>query len=117
VQFDLAALDWRHPSYPVQAVISCLAIHHLDAQSKQQLFHDIHQLLVSGGIRDCRYYCTRARGCCRCESLGYCCVNVVTVTTDAFAMFEREKWNMYRYGDPEGDQPSSITEQLRWLGR
>jgi len=22
-------------------------------------------------------------------------------TTDAFAMFEREKWNMYRYGDPE----------------
>jgi len=22
VQFDLAALDWRHPSYPVQAVIS-----------------------------------------------------------------------------------------------
>lgn len=122
VQFDLAALDWRHPSYPVHAVVSSLAIHHLDAQSKQQLFHDIHQLLVSGGVFVIADIIApaSARGVAVAAKAWDTAVRQRALdlngTTDAFTMFEREKWNMYRYDNPEGiDQPSSITEQLCWL--
>jgi len=68
-----------------------------------------------GGIRDCRYAPASARGVAvaatwdtavRQRALD------LDGTTDAFAMFERKKWNM---ATRRIDQPSSITEQLRWL--
>jgi len=102
VQFDLAALDWRHPSYPVQAVI-CLAIHHLDAQSKQQLGHSPVAsfwgvFVIADIIAPASEVAVAAKAwdtAVRQRALD------LDGTTDAFAMFEREKWNMYRYGDPE----------------
>jgi tRNA (cmo5U34)-methyltransferase len=34
----------------------------------------------------------------------------------AFEAFEREKWNMYRYFDPDDiDKPSRLFDQLKWL--
>lgn len=48
--FGLASEDWRIFPWPLQAVVSSLAIHHLDDLQKQQLFKDIHRLLSSGGV-------------------------------------------------------------------
>jgi len=38
-------------------------------------------------------------------------------TTDAFAMFEREKWNMYRYGDPEMTNHQALLNNCAGLSR
>jgi hypothetical protein len=39
-------------------------------------------------------------------------------TTAAFEMFERERWNMYRYFDPDDiDKPSRLFDQLSWLSQ
>jgi tRNA (cmo5U34)-methyltransferase len=36
----------------------------------------------------------------------------------ALAFFERERWNMYRYFDPEDiDHPSPLFDQLQWLAK
>jgi len=73
----------------------------LDAQSKQQLFHDIHQLRF-WGVFVIADIIAPARGCCRCAWDTAVRQRALDLDgTDAFAMFEREKWNMYRYGDPE----------------
>lgn len=31
------------------------------------------------------------------------------------AAFERERWNPYRYPDPDSDKPSRLLDQLTWL--
>ena len=49
-EFNLADLSWRRLSQPVQAVVSMLAIHHLDGAGKQALFQDLHAMLSPGGV-------------------------------------------------------------------
>ena len=35
-----------------------------------------------------------------------------------FELFQRERWNMYRYFDPADiDKPSRLFDQLRWLAQ
>ncbi len=48
--FDLASADWRKPEFPVHAVVSSLAIHHLTGPQKQELFSDVYRMLVEGGV-------------------------------------------------------------------
>lgn len=48
--FDLTAPTWRQFEQPVHAVVSSLAIHHLDGAEKQALFVDIYNLLAPGGV-------------------------------------------------------------------
>ena len=48
-KFDFAAREWRQFPWPVFAVVSSLAIHHLDNCQKQILFNDIAKVLVPGG--------------------------------------------------------------------
>jgi ubiquinone/menaquinone biosynthesis C-methylase UbiE len=47
--FDLAATSWRSFPTPLHAVVSSLAIHHLDDAQKQQLFRDVFAMLEPGG--------------------------------------------------------------------
>lgn len=122
-QFDLADNSWRMSSWPVRAVVSSLAIHHLDGAQKQQLFADIHRMLESGGafvIADVVQPTTTlgvgvaARAwdeAVRRRSLQ------LDGTTDALDHFRQEQWNMYEYPDPPDgiDKPSSLFDQLTWL--
>jgi tRNA (cmo5U34)-methyltransferase len=39
--FDLAARDWRAFAEPPHAIVSSLAIHHLDSSEKRALFRDL----------------------------------------------------------------------------
>jgi tRNA (cmo5U34)-methyltransferase len=122
VRFDLAAKAWREPAWPVHAVVSSLAIHHLDGEQKQELFRDIYHMLAGGGAfviadviepADRLGAETAARAwdaAVRKRSLEF------DRNLDAFTMFEQEKWNMYRYFDPDDiDQPSRLVDQLKWL--
>jgi tRNA (cmo5U34)-methyltransferase len=48
-QFDLADRSWRGFPWPVTAVVSSLAIHHLDGEGKRRLFADLCAGLAPGG--------------------------------------------------------------------
>ena len=122
--FDLATRDWRQPPWPVHAVVSSLAIHHLDGPGKQALFQDVQRLLAPGGIfivADLvqpttelgREVAAKAwDAAVRRQALE------LDDNLDAFDAFEQQQWNMYRY--PEGDdvdKPSTLFDQLQWLAQ
>jgi tRNA (cmo5U34)-methyltransferase len=120
--FDLADRSWRRPGWPVQAVVSSLAIHHLDGQQKQELFQDLYGLLAVGGIfaiADVIAPASQA-GTQLAANMWDAAVRQrgleLDGNTDAFSYFERERWNMYRYFEPDDiDKPSRLLDQLKWL--
>jgi tRNA (cmo5U34)-methyltransferase len=120
--FDLAAGDWRRLAEPIHAVVSSLAIHHLDGSQKRDLFKDMAAALAPGGvivIADIVRPTTDA-------ALGVAAlqwdeaVRNRAQTLDghlrAFEQFQALRWNYFR--DPDGDsidKPSSLRDQLEWL--
>jgi tRNA (cmo5U34)-methyltransferase len=121
-EFDLADRSWRAPAWPVHAVVSSLAIHHLDGAQKQELFQDVYRLLAESGvfaIADVIEPASRS-GAEVAAKAWDAAVRQRSIeldgNTDAFAFFEREHWNMYRYHEPDDiDKPSRLLDQLRWL--
>jgi tRNA (cmo5U34)-methyltransferase len=122
--FDLAALDWRAPGFPVQAVVSSLAIHHLDGLQKQALFADVYRMLAPGGaliIADVVQHPGEAGRLAAAEAWD-AGVRRQALEIDgnlaAFDFFQREGWNMHRGIDPDDiDQPSTLFDQLTWLAQ
>ena len=119
---DIAETGWRIPPEPLHAVVSSLAIHHLDGPGKQQLFADIHGALKPGGVfvmadlvepvtaagrtvaGDAWDAETRRRALDTDGSL------------DGYERFVAEDWNYYRLPGPDPpDKPSSVAELLDWL--
>ena len=47
---ELVAPGWRTPPWPVHAVVSSLALHHLDGAGKARLFADMARCLSPGGV-------------------------------------------------------------------
>jgi ubiquinone/menaquinone biosynthesis C-methylase UbiE len=120
--FDLADHSWRALDWPVQAVVSSLTIHHLDGGQKQQLFQDMARLLEPGGvllIADVVEPASRAGAELAAKAWDAAVRQralAIDGNLDAVAYFEREKWNMYRYPDPDDiDKPSRLLDQLKWL--
>jgi tRNA (cmo5U34)-methyltransferase len=120
--FDLADHSWRRLKMTVQAVVSSLAIHHLDGKGKQALFHDVYAMLSEGGafiIADMIEPATSAGrnvaadawdAVVRQRSLE------LDGSTAGLDFFLREGWNTYRYLDPDDiDHPSPLFDQLKWL--
>ena len=119
-EFDLAATGWRSFSWPVQAVVSSLAIHHLDGQQKRELYRDLYSLISPGGaliiadlIQPAHPLGVQAAAQAWDEA-----VRQTALARDgnesAFEVFQRDHWNFFRYPEPM-DQPSGLYEQLRWL--
>lgn len=118
--FELADRDWRRPEEFYQAILSSLAIHHLDGPGKRQLYQDIYRMLSSGGVlliadlilpaspvgleNAARFWDESVR----LQALA------LDGRLDAFEFFDREGWNIFRHPDPM-DQPSGLFEQLSWL--
>jgi len=119
---DIADAAWRTPPEPLHAVVSSLAIHHLDGAGKRQLFADIHAALRPGGVfvmadlvepvtaagrtvaGDAWDAETRLRAL---ETDG---------TLDGYERFVAEDWNYYRLPGPDPvDKPSSVADLLDWL--
>jgi tRNA (cmo5U34)-methyltransferase len=122
LRFDLSDGAWRKPTFPVHAVVSSLAIHHLDGEGKLQLFRDVYALLEGGGALVIADVIAPAHplGATAAAKAWDAAVRKRSLEFDgnlaAFEAFEREKWNMYRYFDPDDiDKPSLLLDQLKWL--
>jgi trans-aconitate methyltransferase len=118
--FDLAATDWRSFLWPVQAVVSSLAIHHLDGEQKRELYRDLHRLLNPGGaliIADL-IQPAHSAGVQVAAQVWDEAVRQTALARDgnlaAFDTFQRDHWNIYHYPDPM-DKPSGLYDQLCWL--
>lgn len=120
--FELADHAWRSPEIKVRAVVSSLAIHHLDGEAKRMLFKDIFAILSDGGvviISDMVEPVTNPGRLVAAEAWD----EVVRKSsleldgsTAGLDFFVREHWNTYRYPDPDDiDHPSPLFDQLKWL--
>lgn len=120
--FDIFDRAWPEALVPVCAVVSSLAVHHLEGLQKRDLFREIFNILTPGGVfiladvmepaspagwevaAKAWDEAVRQRALQMDESL------------DAFLYFDRHHWNMYRHFDPEDiDRPSPVFTQLKWL--
>jgi tRNA (cmo5U34)-methyltransferase len=120
--FDLADRSWRRFPWPVAAVVSSLAVHHLDGAQKQQLFADVHDALLPGGVLVLADL-VRPAGAWGMDVAAAAWDETVrrrALELDGdlrgFEQFQALRWNYFR--DPDGDpsdQPSGLPEQLRWL--
>ena len=123
-QFDLAASDWRDFSFPVHAVVSSLAIHHLDSTEKQVLFKDVASILAPGGsfiIADLTEPMDRF-GRKHAANTWDEAVRQRSLDLDGdlkgYDQFRQLGWNHYGEPGPEPDsidKPSSLFDQLKWL--
>jgi tRNA (cmo5U34)-methyltransferase len=118
--FDLAAADWRSFPWPVQAVVSSLAIHHLDGDQKRELYRDLYRVLNPGGaliIADL-IQPAHALGVQVAARAWDEAVRQTAIARDgneaAFEAFQSDHWNIFHYPDPM-DKPSGLCEQLHWL--
>lgn len=120
--FDLAGSDWRTFPWPVAAVVSSLAIHHLDASQKRVLFHDVFHLLSSNGafvIADIILPASQEAMQIAAEAWDKAVKQrslEIKGDLDAYERFHALGWNLFLdpFADP-GDKPSAIHEQLDWL--
>ncbi len=78
---------------PVDAVVSALAIHHLEHERKQALFREIRALLKPGGVF----------------------VNLDLVTAVSGEQHERFRLALGRAKDDPADRLAGLCDQLAWL--
>lgn len=121
-RFDLAAQEWRQPEGVYQAILSSLAIHHLDGLAKQRLYRDLWRMLSTGGalmIADIIQPAS-AVGLENAAQAWDESVRQQALALDghlgAAEFFERDGWNIFRHPDPM-DMPSGLFEQLGWLSQ
>ena len=120
--FEIAETGWRRFDWPLHAVVSSLAIHHLDGPGKARLFKDIAAALAPGGVF---VVCdlvepTTPEG----EELwsrhwddGVRARSLELDGNDKMLDFFREDgWNYYADPEPDPvDKPSPLLDQLLWL--
>jgi tRNA (cmo5U34)-methyltransferase len=121
-RFDLAATAWREFSEAPRAVISSLAIHHLDDGEKRRLYQDVAAALAPGGVfvvadiiapADARGLALAARSWddeVKCRALE------LDGDLAAFERFAADDWNLFADPEPDPvDKPSRLFDQLVWL--
>lgn len=127
-KIDLADRSWRVSVRPLRAVVSSLAIHHLDGPGKRDLFSDILEMLTPGGV----FVLADIIRPLNPASYGIAAklwdseTQQRSVALDGdergFAQFQAADWNHFHHGEPDLalnpdpiDKPSTLTEQLDWL--
>lgn len=127
-KIDLADRGWRTAETPLRAVVSSLAIHHLDGPGKRDLYSDILEMLTPGGVfvlADIIRPLNPA-GYAIAAKLWDSETRQRSVALDGdergFALFQTADWNHFHHGEPDPalnpdpiDKPSTLTEQLDWL--
>lgn len=120
-KFELSSADWRNDVPTYQAVLSSLAIHHLDDAGKAALFRDIYAMLLPGGVFLIADILRPAGSLGSAFAAGAYdeIVRQQSLAIDGnehvFHQFERDQWNLFRYPDDPIDKPSRLVDQLRWL--
>lgn len=80
-------------SGPLDAVVSGLAIHHLEDERKQTLFGEIHTLLAPGGVF----------------------ANLDLVVSASSRLHERFRFEIGRVEDDPTDRLADLSDQMGWL--
>jgi tRNA (cmo5U34)-methyltransferase len=118
--FELTAREWRRPDAGFQAILSSLAVHHLDGPGKQRLFRDLFEMLQPGGslvladlVQPVSDLANQLAAHAYDEE-----VLRRSLELDGDDRFYREfrklNWNYFQHPDPV-DHPSPIFDQLEWL--
>jgi tRNA (cmo5U34)-methyltransferase len=123
-QFDLADRSWRGDYQSANAVVTSLAVHHLEEPEKAQLFADVYQILAPGGVFiiadmiDPVHPQSKKLAAEAYDEIVRRRALAIDGHGAAFDFFQREGWNIFRYLDPDDiDKPSSLYDQLRWLAQ
>lgn len=121
-EFDLATDDWRQMREQPRAVVSSLAVHHLDGDGKRKLFRDLYGLLAPGGafvLADIMRPTSEAGFAVAAEAYERAVAMRSIEEFGDLSMLEKLhelRWNYFRYPDDDAvDQPSTIKEHLEWL--
>ena len=119
---DLAARDWRRFERPLRAVVSSLAVHHLDAAAKRALFADLHAALTPGGVFVLADVVRPAMPVGHDIAANLWDEEVerralaLDGNLDGFDAFRQADWNHFRHTEPDPiDEPSTVVEHLDWL--
>lgn len=120
-QFRLEKKEWRSSLQGIDAIVSSLAVHHLDPTQKTELFADLYRALNPGGMlviidlvlpHSAVGFETAAQ---QWDDF----VQKAAETThqpEAWSIFRDEHWNWYRYPQQDPyDQPSPLQDQLEWM--
>ena len=119
-EFDLGSPAWRQPDFQPDAVVSSLAIHHLDGPGKAVLYRDLFQLMAPGGqlliadLIEAPSAAAQALAAAQWDEAVKARSLAFDGHTDVYDFFDREGWNILRHPDPM-DMPSPIHDHLRWL--
>ena len=120
--FDLEGEDWRRFDWPLTAVVSSLAIHHLDGAGKQKLYADMAAALAPGGaliVADLVAPAGPRAHAIAADAWDEAVrrrAQELDGNLAAFERFQEAGWNFYRDSDPDPiDKPSPLYDQLRWL--
>jgi tRNA (cmo5U34)-methyltransferase len=123
--FDLNEFEQSKFPEKCQAVVSSLAIHHLEDKRKLDLFKYVNTLLPLNGlfvvIDVIMPVCKEAAGVAAEDWEIAACKQSIDYTGnfDAYKIFQEDKWNIYHYLDDKEymayDKPSTIYDQLKWL--
>lgn len=120
--FDLADRSWRSFPFPLHAVVSSLAIHHLDGGQKRELFKDLYQALAPGGVLVIADLIlpTTQRGVQVAGKEWDRAVRDRSLSLEGdlrrFEHFQRIHWNSFFDPEPDPvDKPSTLLDQLKWM--
>jgi tRNA (cmo5U34)-methyltransferase len=121
-QFDLGSDAWRTMKERPNAVVSSLAVHHLDGAGKRTLFRDLHGLLAPGGVfvlADIMRPTSPSGFAVAAEAYERAVAERSLRERGDLSMLEKLRelrWNYFRYPDDNPiDRPSTIAEHLIWL--
>jgi tRNA (cmo5U34)-methyltransferase len=120
--FHLEDRHWRKHVPPAGAVLSSLAIHHLDDRQKRDLLVDVASMLVPGGafimadiIRG-ESERGRALAAAKWDAAVSARSLQATGSTAAFDRFRELRWNWFAHPEASpGDRPATVREHLGWL--
>lgn len=119
--FDLFSHAWRTPEWQAAAIVSSLAIHHLNDEQKAQLYRHLFAMLRPGGVliiadlvqpageQAIHLAAQSWDESVRQRSLA------LSGTLAFHKRFQEIEWNTFLYPDDELDKPSRLYDQLKWL--
>ncbi|MEV7307882.1 class I SAM-dependent methyltransferase [Streptomyces microflavus] len=99
---------------PHGAVVTSLAVHHLDDRAKQVLYRRVYASLAPGGVFVMADLVSPVGPVPLAFAAARWDAEVCAVDPGATAPFESARWNTFRFPDPV-DRPSRVAEHLSWL--
>jgi tRNA (cmo5U34)-methyltransferase len=120
VQAKLEDILWREGRFG--AIITSLAVHHLDGPAKQKLYADLHRMLVPSGVfvmidlLQPATLTTRRLAACWWDQEVKRASHELYGGPEAFEAFRDSEWNYFLLSEPDPvDKPSRLVEHVDWL--